>query len=51
MGVLLDLVQDVTGLNGPGTMEGLFNQMAKEVPGFAGLTWAGLGDTGVSVNI
>jgi NADH-quinone oxidoreductase subunit G len=48
---LLDLVQDVTGLNGPGTMEGLFNQMAKEVPGFAGLTWAGLGDTGVSVNI
>jgi len=32
-------------------MEGLFNQMAGEVPGFRGLTWAGLDDTGVTVNI
>ena len=26
------------------TIEGLFNQMAKEVPAFNGLSWAGLGD-------
>ena len=26
-------------------------QMAKEVPAFNGLTWAGLGDTGVTVPI
>jgi NADH-quinone oxidoreductase subunit G len=48
---LHDLVHHVTGLNGYVTMEGLFNQMAKEVPAFAGLTWAALGDTGVTVNI
>jgi hypothetical protein len=29
----------------------LFNQMAKEVPAFNGLTWAGLGNTGVTVAI
>ena len=33
------------------SIEGLFNQMAKEVPAFKGLTWAGLGDTGVTVGI
>ena len=48
---LHDLVHNVTGQNGFVTIEGLFNQMAKEVPGFAGLTWAGLGDTGVTVTI
>ena len=48
---LHDLVLNVTGLNGYVTIEGLFNQMAAEVPGFAGLTWAGLGDTGVTVSI
>jgi NADH-quinone oxidoreductase subunit G len=45
------LVQSVTGESMPGTIEGLFNQMAREVPEFNGLTWAGLGDTGVTVNI
>jgi hypothetical protein len=29
----------------------LFNQMAKEVPAFNGLTWGGLGDLGASVPI
>ncbi len=48
---LHDLVHNVTGKNGYVTIEGLFNQMAAEVPGFAGLTWAGLGDTGVTVTI
>jgi NADH-quinone oxidoreductase subunit G len=48
---LHDLVHNVTGQNGFVTIEGLFNQMAKEVPAFAGLTWAALGDTGVTVSI
>jgi NADH-quinone oxidoreductase subunit G len=48
---LHDLVHNVTGQNGFVSIEGLFNQMAAEVPAFAGLTWAGLGDTGVTVTI
>jgi len=43
---LHELVFNVTGQNGFVSIEGLFNQMAKEVAAFAGLTWAGLGDTG-----
>jgi NADH-quinone oxidoreductase subunit G len=48
---LHDLVHNVTGQNGFVTIEGLFNQMAKEVPAFSGVTWASLGDTGVTVQI
>jgi NADH-quinone oxidoreductase subunit G len=48
---LHELVFNVTGQNGFASIEGLFNQMAKEVPAFNGLTWAGLGDTGVTVPI
>lgn len=48
---LHDLVENVTGKNGYSTIEGLFNQMAKDVPAFAGLEWAKLGDTGVVVQI
>jgi NADH-quinone oxidoreductase subunit G len=48
---LHELVHQVTGQNGFATIEGLFNQMAKEVPAFAELTWAGLGDQGVTVQI
>ena len=48
---LHDLVHQVTGRNGFVTIEGLFNQMAQEVPAFNGLTWAALGDTGVTVPI
>jgi NADH-quinone oxidoreductase subunit G len=48
---LHNLVLNVTGQNGPVSIEGLFNQMAKEVPAFSGLTWADLGDTGVTVQI
>jgi hypothetical protein len=40
---LHDLVHNVTGQNGFVTIEGLFNQMAKEVPaafnGDTGVTW------------
>ena len=48
---LHDLVYHVTGKNGFLTIEGLFNEMAKDVPAFNGLTWAGLGDNGVLVKI
>ena len=48
---LHDLVYNVTGQDGFLTMEGLFNEMAKDVPAFKGLTWAGLGDTGATVKI
>jgi NADH-quinone oxidoreductase subunit G len=45
------LVFNVTGQDGFASIEGLFNQMAAEVPAFKGLTWAGLGDTGVTINL
>ncbi|MCC6823807.1 MAG: molybdopterin-dependent oxidoreductase [Verrucomicrobia subdivision 3 bacterium] len=48
---LHDLVYNVTSKNGFLTIEGLFNEMAKDVPAFNGLTWAGLGDAGVTVKI
>ena len=48
---LHDLVFNVTGQNGFVTIEGLFNAMAADVAAFNGLTWAALGDTGVTVKI
>ena len=48
---LHDLVFNVTGQNGYLTIEGLFNEMAKDVSAFNGLTWASLGDTGTTVKI
>jgi NADH-quinone oxidoreductase subunit G len=48
---LHDLVHNVTGQNGFVTIEGLFNEMAKDVSAFNGLAWATLGDTGVTVKI
>ena len=47
--VLHELVLAVTRQNGFDTLEGLFNQMAKETPALRGLTWAGLGDGGAPV--
>lgn len=46
-----ELLGRVTGREEFKTLEGLFNRMASEVPAFAGLEWAKLGDTGVKVNI
>ncbi len=48
---LHDLVYNVTGKDGFLTIEGLFNEMAKDVPAFNGVTWASLGDAGVTVKI
>jgi NADH-quinone oxidoreductase subunit G len=49
--ILHELVFNVTGQNGFVSIEGLFNQMAKEIPALAGVTWAGLGDTGATIQI
>jgi len=46
---LHELVFNVIGKDGYASIEGLFNQMAQEVPAFKGLTWAGLGDKGVTI--
>jgi NADH-quinone oxidoreductase subunit G len=48
---LRDLTRQVAGLDGFSSIEGLFNQMASEVPAFRGLTWAALGDLGVTAPI
>ncbi len=48
---LHELVYNVTGQNGFVTIEGLFNEMAKDVAAFKGLTWAGLGDSGATVQV
>ena len=46
---LRELVFNVTHQDGVTSIEGLFNRMAKEVPAFKGLTWAGLGEGGSTV--
>ena len=50
---LHELTANVTSANGFNSIEGLFNQMAADVPAFrkAELTWAALGDTGATVEI
>ena len=48
---LRELVVNLTGKNSYSSIEGLFNQMAKDVPAFEGAEWAKLGDTGVNVPI
>jgi NADH-quinone oxidoreductase subunit G len=49
--VLRELAGVLAGFNGFSTIEGVFNEMAAEVPAFRGLTWAALGDLGVTVPI
>ncbi len=48
---LHELILNTTGQDGYASIEGLFNQMAGEVPAFKDLSWAGLGDSGVSIPI
>ncbi len=48
---LHELVFNVTGQNGFVSIEGLFNQMAKEIPALNNVTWASLGDSGVTIQI
>jgi NADH-quinone oxidoreductase subunit G len=48
---LHELARGLCGLEGVVGIEGLFNQMAAEVPAFRGLTWAALGDLGVTIKV
>jgi NADH-quinone oxidoreductase subunit G len=46
---LHELLFNTTGQNGFISIEGLFNRMAAEVPALKDVTWAQLGDTGVTI--
>jgi NADH-quinone oxidoreductase subunit G len=46
---LHELARGLCGLEGVTGIEGLFNQMAAEVPAFRGLTWAALGELGANI--
>jgi len=46
-----ELLAQLTGEPAPTSMEALFNRMAVEVPAFKGLTWAALGDGGITVPV
>ena len=46
-----EFLTKLSGQDGVVSIEGLFNQMAAEVPAFQGLTWGSLGDNGVTVSI
>jgi NADH-quinone oxidoreductase subunit G len=48
---LRELVRGPDSRDGAGGIEAVFNEMAREVPAFHGLTWAALGDLGVNVPI
>ena len=43
-----ELFSQITGSTISNGMESLFNRMAADLPALKGITWAGLGDTGVS---
>jgi NADH-quinone oxidoreductase subunit G len=46
-----DLLFSFTEKRDYATIEGLFNQMAAEVPAFKGLTWAAIKDAGVTIPV
>jgi NADH-quinone oxidoreductase subunit G len=46
---LHELLFNTTGQNGFASIEGLFNQMAAEIAPLKDVTWAQLGDTGVTI--
>ncbi len=48
---LQELVETVAGPTGANTIEGLFNRMSAEIPAFAGIQWASVGETGVTLSL
>ena len=48
---LHEIVFNTTGQNGFSTIEGLFNQMAEEIPTLNGITWASIGDLGRNIEL
>jgi len=49
--ILRDLLQELTGHNGLGSVEDVFRQMAESIPQFAGLSLSRIGDLGVKVMV
>lgn len=49
--ILHEWIYQLTDRNGYSTIEGLFNQMARELSPLAGLDWAKIGDAGVRLPI
>ena len=47
--ILRDLLQLISGTQGPASIEELFSQMAKEIPEFNGLNLGKIGDLGLSL--
>jgi len=47
--ILRDLLQEVTGSNGLGSIEDVFRQMAESIPPLGGLSLSKIGDLGVKV--
>src|SRR4030095_2926964 len=47
--ILRDLLYELTGSNGLGSIEGVFRQMAASIPQFNGLSLSKIGDLGVKV--
>jgi NADH-quinone oxidoreductase subunit G len=49
--ILRDLLQELTGSNGLGSIEDVFRQMAESIPSLAGLSLSKIGDLGVKVMV
>src|SRR5437870_7770795 len=47
--ILCDLLQELTGSNGLGSIEDVFRRMAESIPSLAGLSLGKIGDLGVKV--
>jgi NADH-quinone oxidoreductase subunit G len=47
--ILRDLLQELTGSDGLGSIEDVFRQMAESIPQFAGLSLSKIGDLGVKM--
>jgi NADH-quinone oxidoreductase subunit G len=46
-----EFLKRLAGMDAAISFEAIFNQMAQEAPAFSGVTWAGLGDQGLTVQI
>ena len=47
--ILRDLLQELSGSDGLGSVEDVFRQMAESIPQFAGLSLSKIGDLGVKI--
>jgi NADH-quinone oxidoreductase subunit G len=49
--ILRDLLQELTGSNGLGSIEDVFRQMGESIPSLAGLSLSKIGDLGIKVMV